>query len=679
MYDAFREFPLRPLRPLRLIFLLCVSVTLWPGLAACSRRPAIQPIAAGALARWNVLLVTIDTLRADHVGAYGSALGATPTLDRLAREGVRFADAHAHVPLTLPSHATIMTGLYPFSNGVRDNGTFRLDGKPTLAALLKSAGYRTAAFVGAFPVDARFGLNAGFDLYDDNYGSRAAGGELSVLERSAEEVLKPAENWINASDRTTPWFAWVHLYDPHDPYAPPEPFKSRYFSDLYSGEVAYADAALGAALARLAAAGATERTIVAVMADHGESLGDHGERTHGLFAYEATIRVPLILWAPAKLPPVVVPNPVRLVDVMPTVADFVGIAPPKTDGRSVRAVITGDGSAESPASYFEALNANLARGWAPLTGIVHQGLKLIDLPVPELYDLGSDAGESRNVYAQKTDAAKRLEQQLDSLTAGAAAPKAAAVDRETEQRLRSLGYVVAPSARPQRTYTARDDPKTLLPLQKRLDEALDALKSDDPARAEAILRGLIGERPDFTVAHERLAFVYRETGRIDAAIAALEEASRTRAPDAEVLATLGGYLQEANQLQRSASVLEAAVKLNPSEVDAHEKLGVTYTRLKRFADAEREFRAVLAVDPGSPITYNNLGSMYLAQNRTGEAIDALSRAVALDPALANAHNGLGVAYARSGDLSRAAAEWRKALELRPDFADARENLARVQR
>ena len=307
-----------------------------------------QAIPAGVLRGSNVLLVTIDTLRADHVGAYGSALGLTPTLDRFAREGARFAVTYAHVPLTLPSHTTIMTGLYPFANGVRDNGSFRFDGAhPTLAVTLKQAGYSTAAFVGAFVLDRRFGLNAGFDQYDDRM--HGSGSNLEVVQRTAEQVLEPATEWILKPSAIShqPWFVWVHLYDPHEPYAAPEPFASRYGADPYAGEVAYADAALGTFFERLRAAGALEHTLVVITSDHGESLGEHGERTHGLFAYDATLRVPLVVWAPPTIRPIVVTSPARLVDIMPTVLDLVGVgAPARLDGRSARPLIGGDPPAD---------------------------------------------------------------------------------------------------------------------------------------------------------------------------------------------------------------------------------------------------------------------------------------------------------------------------------------------
>ena len=478
--------------------------------------------------------------------------------------------------------------------------------------------------------------------------------------------------------RNPQWLVWVHLYDPHDPYTPPEPYRSRYGTDPYAGEIAYADAALGRFLDELRSRGALDRTLVVVASDHGEALGEHGERTHGLFAYDATLRVPLVLSAPVALAPGVVRSPVRLVDVAPTIADLVGIPMPGVDGRSLRDLVAVDRRDERFESYFEALNANLTRNWAPLTGLVMNGMKLVDLPVPELYDLAADPREQHNLYGRRAEDAKPLERRLDELTSHAPGAAPSPVDRETAERLRSLGYIVAPSAAPKRAFTARDDPKNLVGLQDRLDTALDAVKRGDIDGAERLLHAILAERPDFTTARERLAFVYHQTGRLSEAIAALEAANRASPGDADVLATLGEYLQHADRLDRSAAVLEAAVKLNPSAADAHEKLGVTYTRLRRFADAEREFRAVLALDPGSPTTFNNLGSMYLTANRNADAIQALARAVALDPRLANAHNGLGVAYARAGDLRRAAEEWAEALRLRPDLTDARDNLARIQ-
>jgi len=376
-----------------------------------------DPIAAGALRGANVLLVTIDTLRADHVGAYGSAGTLTPTIDQFAKEGLHFERAYAHVPLTLPSHTSLLTARYPTRNGVHDDGTFLGGTSPTLAGRLKREGYRTAAFVGSSVLDARFGLGRGFDLYDDRMPAR--GSEPQLAQRNAEQVLEPAYKWIVGLGSGRPWFAWVHLYDPHEPYAPPEPFRTRYASEPYDGEIAYTDAALGTFVTQLRRANALTNTLVVIASDHGESLGEHGERAHGLFAYDATLRVPLVIWAPPRLRPGVFGETMRLVDVGPTMLDLLGVPPlAGVDGRSVRPFVSGEQPFDNAASYFEAPHANPALRSSPLTGLVRDRVKLIELPIPELYDLASDPGEQRNLYAQQRERARDLETQLHEIAKG---------------------------------------------------------------------------------------------------------------------------------------------------------------------------------------------------------------------------------------------------------------------
>ena len=665
-------------------------------LAACVRRGetdgAFTP--AGALRGWNVLLITIDTLRADRVGAYGSSRGLTPTIDGFAQTGVRFERTYAHVPLTLPSHATLMTASYPTRNGVRDNGTFHLGGStPALAASLKAAGYRTGAFVGAFVLDARFGLGRGFDLYDD----RMIGGtgDLDLVQRTADQVLAPASAWIvrtppsaspDAPHASTPpppasapWFAWVHLYDPHEPYAAPEPFRSRYAAAPYDGEIAYADAALGQFVARLRAAAALDHTLVVIASDHGESLGEHGERTHGLFAYDATLRVPLVVWAGGRIRPGVFDQTMRLVDVAPTMLDLLGTAPmPHVDGRSLRPVIAGEQPFDDGGSYFEALNASFTRHWAPLTGILRSGTKLIDLPEPELYDLTADPGELRNLYARQRERARDLERRLDTVTAGAAPPVPVAISPDAAGRLRSLGYLVGSAATPAPRFTAADDPKRLVHLNQALDEASAQWTRGDATGAIDQLQAVIRERPDLTMAYDRLAFMLRAGGRVGEAVVLLDGAARAGYADRPLLRSLGSMLRDGGDLTRSAAVLEELVRADPADLQSAGALGQTYARLGKTSEAESQFKRVLAASPNDAAAWNNLGSVYLAANRLAEARTALLRATSIDPAQAGAHNGLGVVFARSGDIAHAVAEWKKALELRPDFADARENLDRVR-
>jgi arylsulfatase A-like enzyme len=667
------------------------------GVMRIRRAKSTAPIASGTLRGANVLLVTIDTLRADRVGAYGNTRALTPTIDDLAKSGLRFEHAYAHVPLTLPSHASLMTASYPTRNGVHDNGTFRLgDGPPTLAAALKTAGYRTGAFVGAFVLDARFGLNRGFDVYDDRMIGSSR--DLDLVQRTAEQVLTPAQDWIlNGASAGTripnpgaptpnpqspipnPWFAWVHLYDPHEPYAPPEPYRSRYASDPYNGEIAYADAALGTLIARLRSAGALAHTLVVIASDHGESLGEHGERTHGLFAYDATLRVPLVMWAEERIGPGTFTDTMRLVDVAPTVLDLLGAGPlPGVDGRSVRPFIAGGESFDAVSSYFEALNANFARNWAPLTGMLRERTKLIDLPVPELYDLATDPDERQNIYASQRDRARDLERQLDAISRGAAPPLAAALNGDAEARLRSLGYVVGSAAKPARRYTAADDPKQLVHLNLALDDAAAQWSRGARQRAIDELQAVLAERPDLTVAYDRLAFMLSASGRVGDALDVLNRAAQAGHADRPLLRSLGSMLRDAGDLRRSAAVLEALVRGDATDLQSADALGQTYARMGRDREAVSELKRVLAASPNDAAAWNNLGSVYLAGNHLDDARAALVRAIEIDPSLAGAHNGLGVVYARRGEIPRAVAEWKKALEFRPDFADARSNLDRVR-
>ena len=409
-----------------------------------SGQPAQRPAAPFArTADQNVLIITIDTLRADALGSYGGR-AATPNLDRLAREGARFSFAHAHAVVTLPSHASIMTGRYPYEHGVRDNSGYRLDdAADTLAERARAAGLATGAFVGAFPLDRQFGLAQGFDVYDDVGGLGKAEAEFALAERRAEAVAGAARKWI--SEQSKPWLAWVHVFDPHAPYSPPPPFNQQYADQPYAGEVAYVDQALGPLLD--AARTAIRPTLVIVTSDHGEGMGEHGEATHGTFAYESTLKVPLIVAQIAADGPrgdtgLVLDYPVQHVDIFRTVLDALGLSAAEgapgialttelSGARALRRVVP---------SYFEAMTPMLTRGWAPLRGVLVDREKYIDLPVEELYDLKTDAAESRNLVASSADRARALFETLKQMNAPL--PGEARVETsEARERLESLGYV----------------------------------------------------------------------------------------------------------------------------------------------------------------------------------------------------------------------------------------------
>ena len=648
------------------------------------------PIARESCQGCNLLLITIDTLRADRVGAFGSSKGLTPRLDRLAGEGLRFTRTYSPAPLTLPAHASLLTSASPPVHGVRNNSLFRLGGElPTLATLLKAAGYRTGAFVGAFVLDARFGLARGFDVYDDRYGEGAAGEEP---ERRAEEVVARATEWIAQSaihnqsairnpQSAMPWFAWVHLYDPHEPYSAPEPYASRH--EPYDAEVAYADASIGTLLDRLSAAGGLERTLIVVTADHGESLGEHGEATHSVFVYEATMRVPAIVWAGGRIGSRSHDGLARLVDLAPTAIDLLGIAaPPTFEGRSlVPAVNANEPPAQAPAAYLEAMDANLTRNWAPLAGIVSGSFKLIDLPVPELYDLARDPRETTNLFGREAERARVLAALLRQRTgefAGRAAPTTrTALDSDARQRLQALGYVTSTADSPARPHTEADDPKTLMPAALELDRALGAFRQDAGEAAIAKVRAIAQAHPGFTTAHGVLASMQRDTGDLAGAVATLEGVVRRGIADSSMMVVLAGYLQESGTLDKAAALLEAVITARPDYAEAYNSLGVVRARQGRHAAARAAFGKVLELDPTSAKAYENLAADEIAAGDLDAASADLGRALALDPRLASAHNALAAVHMRQGREAEAIAAWKTALELNPRLFDALYNLGTV--
>ena len=617
-----------------------------------------RPLLSGGSCRGcNVLLITVDTLRLDRVGAFGGRPGLTPNMDRLATEGVRLTRAYTSAPLTLPSHASILTSVAPPVHGLRTNGLFRLAAStPTLATVLHDAGYRTGAFVGSFVLDARFGLNRGFDVYDDRYGERHAGDPAEGAERRAEEVIKPALAWIleqrtpSPEPRTpspeprAPWFAWVHLYDPHEPYRAPEPYASRH--EPYDAEVAYADAMIGRLLDALRSGGQLERTLVMLAADHGESLGEHGERAHGVFAYDVTMRVPWATWSPGHVAAGASDAMVRLLDLAPTLSDLVGVARPAAfQGRSLASTPGGPGNDVS--AYLEAMDANLTRNWAPLTGIVAGGYKLIDLPIPELYNLGTDPAETVNLFDREPERARTLGAILRDTTSRFAAQgtvaKKTTLNEESRQRLQALGYVASSADRPKRAYTNADDPKTLIGPANNLQRAVLSFNQGDRAAAMTTARGVLQQHRGFTTAYGVVAAMQRDSGDLPGAIATLEDAVRQGIADPSVMVALAGYLTEARRPADALTLLEAIVASHADYAEAYNSIGVINMRLGRHDRARAAFAKVIELDPTSAKAYENLGADKLAAGDRAGAIPDLQRALDLDPQLYDALYNLAMA------------------------------------
>ncbi len=617
------------------------------------------PFTLGTDANRNVLLITIDTLRADAVGAYGGR-ALTPRLDALAAQGARFTFAHGHAVVTLPSHASILGGRYPYEHGIRDNTGYRFPaGQPTAATLLKAQGFATGAFIGGFPLDRRFGLGAGFDVYDDRLG--AAASDSGERERRADDVVKSALDWIGR--QSGKWFAWVHVYDPHVTYAAPPEWASRFPTDPYLAEVSWTDFALGALLDRLASA--PRQTLVVATSDHGEGLGEHGELTHSVFAYETTLHVPLIV---ADAGPgrgatrgVTIDTPARHIDLLPTLLEAVG-APPVTGlpGASLGDVIA-VGSGDDRPSYFEAMSAAVARGWAPLRGVVAGRDKYIDLPIPELYDVGADPRELRNDFAARADRARVLHNLLK--TCNVAPPGRPNVETpETRERLRSLGYVGGGSGIVRETFTEADDPKRLIELEQTIQRAMQAWEQGRGDEAVGLLKGVFARRPDTEDAYRKLAVIYWRAGKAAAAIATLEDALRSGITQSEVKIKLGQYLTEAGRPDRAIGLLETFKDDDP---DALVALGNAYVAAGRRADALRTFGRLLAVDPGNGLAHENIGVVHLQARDYAAAEASLRRAIDLDPKLAGAHTALGVVLSVTGRRDEAIDAWKRALGADP--------------
>ena len=641
--------------------------------------PAVAPGPPVARTRdQNVLLITIDTLRGDALGSYGGR-AATPHLDALAKDGVRFTFAHAHSVVTLSSHTTILTGRYPFDHGVRDNAGYRApESVETLAEVAKGAGLATGAFVGAFPLDRRFGLNQGFDVYDDVGGLGKAEADFSMSERRAEAVVAAARTWIGEQSAAgRPWFAWVHVFDPHAGYAPPPPFDQQYADNLYAGEVAYVDHALGPLLAD--ARGGTKPTTVVVTSDHGEGLGEHGEATHGTFAYESTLRVPLIV---AQLSNgrahgeagQVSDFPAAHVDIFPTITDALGLAlDDATPGYALLPQLSGAMSRhEVRTLYFEAMSPMLTHGWAPLRGVLVETKKYIDLPIEELYDLMADPREQTNIAAASAADTRARAKALAGLNAplpGAQRDENA----EARRRLESLGYVSRGGPRKAR-FTEDDDPKRLIALDRMMIEGLTHYSQGRQAEAVATFRGILARRPDMRLAYRQLAFIQWEHGDPSDAIATLREGLSKAGRDPEIEVRLATYLTESGALAEGLPMLERTVQADPGNIDALNALGIAYARAGRSADALDAFARVIAADPRNVHAHENIGTVHLGGDMRAAAA-AFTRALELSPSSSRAQAGLGVVALDAGRRDEAIARWRRAVELDPRNFDALFNLA----
>jgi arylsulfatase A-like enzyme/Flp pilus assembly protein TadD len=640
-----------------------------------SLRPAAQDL--------NVVVVTMDTTRADRLGCYGFSRIETPHLDALARQGVVFENATATAPLTFPSHSSMFTGLIPPHHGARDNGGFFLDdARTTLAERLKAAGYATGAFIGAWVLESRWGLAQGFDEYSDRFElSKYKVISLGTVQKTGDEVMDGALQWLD-SVRQRRFFAWVHLYDPHAPYEPPEPFASRYRGQPYLGEIAYTDKVVGRLTSWLETQGLMDRTIVVVVGDHGESLGEHGEASHAYFIYGSTMHVPLIVRTPWGLTGRS-PAQVSTVDILPTVLDVVGLAPQEgIDGRSLARALFDPAAPLGHSSYSETYFPRYHFGWQHLRSLRDDRYTYVDAPRPELYDRREDPGETRNVFKAYSQRAEALRLRLEEMsrTTDAQAPERKQLDPETLQRLAALGYVgnvidVDPHA-------VLPDPKDKLPLFEAMNAAKNFAQDEDLERAVAKMKTVIAQDPNIMDAHLTMGNWLARLRRGEEAIAAYKQALSLKPDDDVALGNLAHLYLARGKKQDALDALEVfrtALRANPKNPQSWYQLATLYLDTNHLGEAESAFKDALAANPKMGAAYNGLGAVAFTRGDLGTAETLVRKGLALEPRLRTARYNLGRIREARGDRAQAEAEYREELATYPDQGRARFNLAQIRR
>ena len=632
---------------------------------ACSKAP---PPAPSVTVATNVLVVTIDTLRADRLGVYGARNVATPNIDRLAREGAWAPQATVHAPLTRPSHVSLFTGLYPAEHGIRDNVSPPLaDHVPVLAEMFRRDGFATGAFIASPVLDRQSGLARGFQHYSDHF-------EPNVDRKPGDRVIAEALDWIRpklgAPSGEAGFFAWVHLYDPHAPYLPPEPYATQYAGRPYDGTVAWSDELVGRLVGALRERGALDRTLVIVTSDHGEALGEHGEDVHGYFVYEATLRVPLVIRGPSVTPGTQLEIVARTIDLPRTILELAGrTGAPRTSGRSLADALKGVTMREEP-SFAESLVPLLHYGWSDLRALRDGRWKFILAPRPELYDLQNDPGELRNLAAEDRTKASVMQSAIEGalraeqMTARSDTARAG-VPPEVLERLGALGYIGAGGNSDKKSAGA--DPKDKLAEYKALStlmqDALGALRARRYADAVSRLSDVSRRGVDSFEVHYYMGRALAGLERWRDAAAAYEKATAMVPGDIEAVRGLGESRVGLGDRPGASRAFEQLVLLAPRDAVARLQLGEAYRDQARYADAEREMREGLKLNPAPAQYWNSLGTVLGASGKMAQAEQAFGEATAREPATGMYAYNRGLALQQLGRRDEAAAQFRRAAEL----------------
>ena len=639
-------------------------------------------------AKRPVLLITVDTLRADRLGCYGARRVATPAMDALAGDGVRFETAYAQVPITLPSHAVILTGTYPMYNGVRD---FTSTGIPPNVGLLAEAfqrqGYATAAFVSAFVLDSTWGFGRGFETYDDHFDPRQFETQNpGNIQRRANETIERLLKWLRARGSSEqarhPFFVWLHLFDPHSDYNPPQPFRSQYVGRPYDGEVAYTDSQLARLFAELRKTGIYDRALIVLLSDHGESLGEHGEDEHGFFIYNSTLRVPMIVKPPRGVAgPRVVQQPVGTIDVAPTLVELARIRDPLSrqfQGTSLASLVLGKSASADRSVYAESYYPRNSFGWAPLRSLSTRRFHFIEAPWPEIYDLSADPDEKRNLLDQRRAEAEALRAQLADFERRYSAPMAAAkgppLSPDTLEKLKSLGYVAYSAPTPVAASSPLPDPKDRLKTFRAILRATDLASLGRVEESNALLMSAQAEEPKLYIVPFMLAENATRARRWDEAETQFLACLKLNPSFQQAVMGLARTYLAQGKAEKARPWLELAVHENPQNFLAYYGLSLVARQQKRFEDAQRNLARAIELKPNYAPSHQELGVLLVDAQQYAEGLKSLQRAAELGPENVVLANYLGIAYANTGRLKEAIEAYQRTLRMKSDYAPTRLNL-----
>ena len=637
----------------------------------------------------NIALITLDTTRADHLPLYGYDKVKTPNLERLAAAGMVFEQCVTASPFTLPSHCTIMTGLYPTFHGVRINGDTAISEKhETMAKTLSRRGYTCGAFIGAFVLDGRWGLKRGFAHYDDDFDlSKYKQLDLGLVQRPSQEVVDAAIAWLSPR-KEKPFFAWLHLYDPHIPYDPPEPYRTEYggrgVTGMYDGEIASMDAQIGRFYDWLNENDLTENTILILVGDHGEGLGEHGESTHGYYIYDYVVHVPLLIITPfAQFQNRRCPVQVRTIDILSTVEDMTGISPAKNQhGRSLLPLFYSASESEKRPAYSESMAPKIQYGWSPLYALRQYPLKYIDAPRAEFYDLKNDPGEKNDLRLRQFPKAREYKKTLEKLIVDSSrnAPKteAADLDQETMRRLATLGYIGSSThARPAASGAKLADPKDKIAIFEAVSKSTELTFNEKFAEAAILLENVLQKDPEVTQARLILSNAYIKLKRPAEAKTQLDVILKQDANHVQALILMASILRDENRYQDVISLCQKALSVDANSNQALELMGNAYMDHKEYVKALPPLRKAAEIQPKLTQYQQSLAACYIFLKRYPDAekiLNIIGRDYPKFP-LVNFH--LGLVADEQGDLIQAEAGYRKEIEFYPQSVPARFNLGKL--